>query len=43
MTVPSMSSACGRIHSGMSWDTAINDDGPVLIRELDHDLLQHVR
>ena len=31
----------GTIHPGVSRETAINDDGPVLIRELDHDLLQH--
>ena len=30
-----------RDHLGVSRETAINDDGPVFTRELDHDLLQH--
>ncbi len=40
--------ACGdaqarqrRDHPGVLRETAINDDGSVLIRELDHDLLQY--
>ena len=30
-----------RDHLGVSRETAINDDGSVFTRELDHDLLQH--